>query len=471
MKNKLIGNLLVTGIGRFGGMLIQLIVTIVLSRFLSPEDFGIVAMCSIFLSISEMLVDSGMAGSIMFYKDVEEIELHTLFWTNLALSIVIYLILFFASGWIASFYNVAILESIIKIIGISTVIHSLSIIHYALLSKNLEFKIQSKIMILSSVFSSVIIIALGYSGFGLWALVAQPIVLKFFLVFFYMKMGIYKPKFQYSIHSLKRHWVFGSRLLGASFLKLIYENLYVQIIGKVVNLKDAGYYAQAKRFNDIPTNLLIFPLDKVIFPTLAKSNNKIKQMDKITEGFAFVVIPLLLLGSLISKELIVILLGNKWVDSGWILSFMLIGSIGASFEVLNRCFLKATGETGILLKYDFIKRIVNVAIVCVSIYWSIKGFLIAFIINGVIGWLFNCVALYKAINYNIKDQVSNVIFVTLLAFIPYILINYIWMNFSIDIWIGMFLKTVFYVAVYAVLLFLLKRNEIMQLLKNIKTNK
>lgn len=467
MKNSLVRNLLVTGVGRFGGMLIQLIVTVVLARFLTPVDFGIVAMCTIFLNISEMLVDSGMGGSVVFYNDVEEIELHTLFWTNLGLSIIIYITLFFTSGLIASFYEVPILENIIKIIGISIVVHSLCIIQSTLLSKNLEFKAQSKIMVLSAVFSSIVVLILGYNGFGVWTLVAQPITLKLFQVFFYFRMGIYKPKFQYSLHSLRRHWIFGSRLLGTSFLKLIYDNLYIQIIGKVINLKDAGYYAQAARFNDMPTNLLTFSLDKVIFPTLAKSENRMAQMDKITRIFACLVIPVLLLGSLVSKEVIIMLLGNKWADSGWMLSFLLMGTIGASFEVLNRCFLKATGETGILLRYDLVKRGVNIVLLIVSSYWALKGFLMAFIINGVIGWLFNCFALKKAINYNLREQISNVVLVAVTAIVPYAIIYYVMMHTEMNVFVEMIVKITGYVAMYLVLFFVFFKNEVKEILKKL----
>lgn len=470
-SNKLIANILATVSGKFGTMGIQLLTTMILSRFLVPEDFGIVAMCSIFLSISEMLIDSGMAGSIIFYKDVEDIELHSLFWTNLLVSVIIYIILFSTSGWIAVFYKIPVLESIIKVIGFSSVIHSLCLIQSALLSKQLKFKIQSKILVYSAICSSVVVVILAFYQAGVWTLVAQPILLKLFQVFFYFIFGSYTPRLKYSLNSLKRHWEFGSRLLASSFLKLIYDNMYVQVIGRIVNLKDAGFYAQAKRFNDIPTNIIIFPLERVIFPALASSDNKVERMKKMASLFTIFVVPLLFLAALLSNNLIFILLGKKWLSSGWILSYMLLGTIGASLEALNRNFIKASGETRILLKYDFFKRIINIIVLIIGTFWSLEGILIAFIVNGFISWGINCIALNKAMNYNIKSQVLEVIVILLVAVIPYSVISIFSKQFMFNIYIDSILKSIFYISIYCFFIFLFKKNDVLNIVANFKKRK
>lgn len=468
MKNKLTSSLLSALSGKFGTMAIQLFTTMVLARFLAPEDFGVVSMCSIFLSISEMLIDSGMAGSIIFHKDVKEIELHTLFWTNLLVSVIIYFILYTTSGWIASFYQVPILESIIKVIGLSSVIHSFCLIQSALLSKEMEFKIQTKIMILSAISSSVVVICLAYFEVGVWALVAQPILLKMFQAFFFIMYGSYKPRFQYSLESLRRHWHFGSRLLGSSVLKLVYDNMYVQVIGRVINLRDAGFYAQAKRFNDIPFSLISFPLERVIFPALANSSNIVERMKRMSAVFTVVIVPVLFLGALLSNNIIVILLGKEWFASGWILSYLFLGTIGASLESLNRNFIKASGKTSILLKFDVIKRVINVLILALGMYWSLKGILIAFIINGFISWAINCYALRLATEYDIKKQVFDVLLISLLAFLPYILINYVLSEINFGLWIDIFWKTTVYSVIYILLTFLFRKHDMKLLIKSLK---
>ncbi len=456
--------------GKFGTMALQLITTMILARFLSPEDFGTVAMCSIFLSISEMLIDSGMAGSLIFHKDVEEIELHSLFWTNLFISVVIYFILFLSSASIANFYHVPVLASIVKVIGISTIIHSFCLIQSALLSKKMDFKLQTKILILSAVFSSISVIFLAYYQAGVWTLVAQPILLKVFQAFFYTVYGSYRPKLQYSLRSLKRHWIFGSHLLASSFLKLIYDNMYIQVIGRIVNLKEAGFYSQAKRFNDIPTNLIAFPLERVIFPALVNSKNMIQSMKKMSIFFNIIIIPLLTLGALLSDDIILVLLGEKWKSSGWILSFMFFGTIGASLEALNRNFIKASGKTKILLKFDLIKRVFNVAILAIGVNWGLQGILFAFIINGAISWFINCYALKIAINYNLGQQILDVFTISLISIVPYFICNYLFANYDINIAFLIAYKTILYSFILISLLVLLRRKQMFLILSKLKKN-
>lgn len=465
-KNKLFSNVLITLSGKFGTMAIQLITTIVLARFLSPKDFGIVAMCSIFLSISEMLIDSGMGGSIIYYADVKEKELHSVFWTNFFISVLIYLLLFIISGFVARFYGVPELKNIIKVIGLSIVFHSLCLIHSVLMSKELLFKLQNKIVIFGAVLSSIAVVTLALLGFGLWALVAQPILLKVFQVFFYFFYGSYRPKFQFSLVLLKRHWDFGSKLLASSMLKLIYDNIYIQVIGKVINIRDAGFYSQAKRFNDIPTKFIAFPLERVIFPDLVKSKDMLSKMKQILNYFSLFVVPLLFLGALVSDDLILILLGDKWIDSGWMLSFLFIGGIGAAIEGLLRSFIKASGSISVLLKYDIYKRIVNVLILIFGMYWGLKGILIAFIINGIVGWLANSIALSSVVDFTFKEQVLKVLSIVAISIIPYLIIVFGIHEISINNnFFSLIVKIIVYLIILFPLVYMFQKELVLKILK------
>lgn len=471
IKNKLLSNLIVTISGKIGLILIQFGTTLILSRLLMPEDFGVVAMCSLFLSISQMLIDSGMAGSIIYHKDVEEIELHTLFWTNLLISLIIYIILALTSSWIASFYKTPDLEAIIKIIGLSIIVHSFCLIQSTLLSKKLEFKTQRKILIISAVLSSIVALLLAYYQLGVWALVAQAILVKVFQALLFIHYGSYKPKFKFSLGSLKRHWKFGSRLLGSSFLKLLHDNLYVQIIGRTINLRDAGFYSQAYRFNEMPMKLISFPLERVIFPTLANSKNMLEKMYKLATAFILCLTPLFFLGSLLAEDLILVLLGNKWKESGWMLSLLLLGTIGSSLESLNRSFLKASGKTSILLKFDFAKRILNISILLVSMNWGIKGILVAFIINGFIGWFFNSYALRKALNYNLKKELLGLLSFLTLSIAAYFTTYHL---STLNDWspvLAILLKSLVFVGIYIALVSIFKKKDVIDLYKELKPSK
>lgn len=468
-QNKLLTNILVTLFGKFGTMAMQMITTIILARFLEPNDFGIVAMCTIFLSISEMLIDSGMASSILYYNDVKEKELHTVFWTNIFIGLLIYLFLYFCSGYVAIFYEVQILEPIIKVIGLSIVLHSFCLLHSALISKDLMFKLQNKILLLSGVSSSITVVCLAFFNFGIWALVAQPILLKIYQVFFYNFYSTYKPKLQFSRGLLSRHWSFGSKLLVSSFLKLIYDNIYIQVIGKIINIRDAGYYSQAKRFNDIPTRLIAFPLERVIFPDLVKSNNMLERMEVITKYFTLLVIPLLLLGSLISEDIILILLGEKWIESGWMLSYLFIGGVGLSLEALTRSFIKASGNISILLKFDIYKRMINLFVLVIGLNWGMEGILITFIINGILGSLVNSYALSISIDCEFRTNLYKTLKVLMISLVPYITILFFFKYNNItNCYLSFIVKIILFFAILLPLVFIFKREIVNNILNKVR---
>ena len=419
MKKSILSDVVIMAIGKMATMSIQFITTIFLARILLPEDFGIVAMCTIFMNVSNVLIDSGMGGSIIYYKDTTEKDYHTIFWFNFIISLLLYLLLYSFSNCISSFYGSQILEPIIKICGLSIIAHSCCIIQSTLLSKKKQFVIQVKIFIYSSLLTSCIVIILAIYDFGIWALAAQTLLLNVVQTIFYIVYGHYWPKLYFSISLLKKHWNFGSKLLFVSLLKLLYDNMYVQLIGKVVTFKDAGFYNQAKRVNDVPMNIIQMPLERVIFPTLVHVDRFEDKILEMLKCFSLVLIPFLILCSLIAPFLIIILFGEKWSESGWMLRLMFIGTIGASLENLNRSFIKATGKIKFLVKYDIWKRILNMIIVVLSLAFGVEGILYAFIVNGFTGWLINCFVLYKINGCSLALQIKSVFSILAVSLIAY----------------------------------------------------
>jgi len=468
IKNSFLANVITATSGKLTLTLLQFFSTMILARLLVPEDFGILAMCTIFTSISTLLVDSGMGGSIIYHKDTTSDDYNTVFWANFTIASILYLILFILSEFIADFYQEQRLSLIIKTIGLSIIIHSICIIQSTLLTKQLNFKRQNFILVLSSFINSIIAIGLAFSGAGVWSLVSQAVFIKVIEASLYIYFGSYKPKFTFSTELLKKHWNFGAKLLGASLLKVGYQNIYVQLIGKTLHLKDAGFFNQANRLNDVPQNIISYPFERVVFPMLANTSNLSKKINHISRIFAITIVPLLLLGSLISKDIVPLMLGKNWTESGWILSYLLLGSVGSSLEALYRSFIKSTGKTSILLKYEIFKRIVNVAIVLLGLFWGINGILIAFIVNGWIGFLFNLVALNTAYKFDIKKNALNLFYSLMFSILPFI-IFYLFLEISTGSSIAnIAIISLIYLSTYIVLLLIFHRNIILGLYKLLK---
>lgn len=465
MKKKgLLSGLLIVFSGKLGWMTINFLTIIFLARLLEPRDFGILAMCSIFLSISEMLVDSGMAGSLIFQKDIEKIDKNTLFWFNLFVSLVLYMLLFFLAPFIADFYNTPILKRVVRVIALSIVIHSCCYVQNAILIKELRYKEHTVVTLISALISTFIVISMAYLKYGIWALIAQTIsfnIIQVILLFIYVR---FVPRLEFSFKVLKKHWAFGSKLLGSNFLNILYTNMYVQIIGKIMDVKTAGFYQQAKKLNDFPRNLIQYPFDKVFFPHLVRSSDLKTDCNIIFRRVSFFIIPLLFYLSMESSSIIKIILGDKWIDASWMSSLMFIGTIGISLENINRSFIKSFGNTTALLKNDILMRILNVGILLIALRWQIRGILLAFVINGFLGWLMNCYVFCKLSNQSIFIQLKIVLEVILISIFCCTFVKLITYDIS-SIWATFFSQSCLFFLIYFLLMFPFFKNDVNKLIK------
>jgi O-antigen/teichoic acid export membrane protein len=471
MRKKLITNFALIGFSRFATMLIQFATTIILARFLVPEDFGVVAMCSVFLNLSTLLVDSGLGGSLIYYQDSGKKDFDTVFWFNLAISFLLYISLFACSNLIADFYGHPIISSIIKVSGLALFLHSFCLIQNTLLMKELQFKTHTKLVIFATFSSSICVIILACNGFGVWAIACQTILMNFFQMLFYIALRNYKPGFSFSVVLLKKHLSMGSKLLVSSIIKIIYDNMYVQLIGKIMSISQAGFYNQAKRWNDVPINIVQTPLDRVIFPTLAKEKEKNKKIIEISKYFSIIAIPIFLCGSMVACDFIELALGKKWSASGPMLSLMLIGSIGACLENLDRNFIKSTGEVGILLKTDVVKRICNLMILILLLPLGIRGILYAFIINGFLGWFFNVFALKKITSIKVFSLINPVVFSFIHSAVIYVCVKQLLKMKSLSCMENIFASTFLFVLFFVLSSFIFYRSLVLNLFSKLKNLK
>jgi teichuronic acid exporter len=468
---KLKDSFLYVSIERFGVIVIQFLANIILARLLTPEDYGIVAMVSLFIGISAIIVDSGLAGSLIFRNDVEEIDYHTIFWFNIIISIIIYLIILFSAPFISNFYNTPIISKIICSIGLTIIINAFSIVQSTKLQKELKFKSLAIIGILSSIIASIISIIIAIKDGGVWALVYLQLLQTTLNSIMLILTNKYIPKFSFSFSTLKKHLYFGSSLLSSSLLKIIYENFYSQAIGKIISIANSGYYNQARRLNDVPVNITASILDKAVFPVISKIKSKkefILQASKLIRIILLLTVPLCIIMNIYSKDIISLTLGEKWQNSSWILSWLSLGSLGVILETIIRNLIKSTGRSKLIFHIELVKRISGICIILALSYWQLKGILMAFIINSFIASILNSWGLSKSVNYKIIDQIKNIFSLLFLWFIPFIAImsiKYFYQSLHlINILIGSFV----FFTIYIILIFATKIPERIYLINSYK---
>ena len=254
-----------SSVHRFGSMIISFLGNIVLTRLLSPEDFGVIGMMMVFIAICNTLIDGGLASALIQKDQVDDIDYSTVFSWNLAISVFFYITLFFTADFISAFYNINQLNDILKVLGLVLLINSLYLVQVNQLMRQLNFKLLALINIAGNL-SGVIMHIFSIFGMGVWSLVVKNLTTSVVIAIFCFTLGSWKPSFGFSIKSFKELFGFGSFVLLANLAETIYVNIQALIIGKVFSADQLGYYTQAKKLEEVPTKGLassqssIFPV-------------------------------------------------------------------------------------------------------------------------------------------------------------------------------------------------------------------
>ena len=278
LKSKTISSMLWSATQRFGVLILSFISNLVLAWYLSAEDFGVIGMLTIFISLSETFIDSGLGAALIQKKEPTELDYSTVFWTNLLISIVLYIVLFFSAPFISKFYKMDILTPVLRIKAVVLIIQGFRLIQTTRLQKQLNFKRISIIYLTASFISTVTAIIAAIKGAGVWALVIKTLVDTFIRTLLFWIVGKWKPLFQFSKQSFKELFAFGGVMLSTSLIITIYSNCQALIIGKAFSAEQLGYYTQATKLEDIPTTAFEQIVNQVTFPVFSKLKEDIEKL-------------------------------------------------------------------------------------------------------------------------------------------------------------------------------------------------
>lgn len=441
-----------------GQFFLQFVSIMILSRILTPSEYGIYGIMTIFIAMSEMLIDSGLGGAIVQKKIIVQADIDTLFTLNISVSSILYLILFICSPFIANYYNLPELTLYLRVLGITIIAYSLTIIHSSLLQRELKFKVSAKITIAATLISICVSIFLALNGMGIWAIIIQQVLISSFMAIFYWVVNKRRIRLKFDLNSFMLLWKFGSNLLFANILRTFVDNITTSIIPKIASYRISGLYYQASRLNSIACSVSQMTIDKAVFPILSKQEKKVqicnyaRVMNRIVMFFAF---PAFLYLSLFSKEIITQVLGQQWSESAIYLSILAWGGSAVLLQVLYRNMVKSIALTRTILKVDICKSVITLLVLIISIKFGVMFMVVCFTINMFLGALFYAVVVKKEFGYVYKEQLQDIIielacslccyvsFYYLHAFIPssqlqifliipyyavYILLNYIMGN-------------------------------------------
>lgn len=392
---------------------VTFLVSIVLARLLSPEEYGLIGILTIFIAIFNAIVDSGFTNALIRKQDATDTDYSTVFYTNLVLSVVLAAVLFFCAKPISVFFERPELISLTKVMSSVVIINALSIVQRVRTTKAIDFKTQTKITFISSIGSGVIGIAMAYMGYGVWTLVGQQISNQLLTTLFFWIYNKWMPKLFFSWTSFKEMWAFGSKLLASGLIDTAWKEVYQVVIGKCYSPATLGLYTRAKQFADLCSSNLTSVVQRVSYPVLssiqddrARLKGAYQRIIKTTMLPTFV----LMLGmAACAESMIYVLIGEQWLEC--VPMLQIICSYGMLFPLhaLNLNMLQVQGRSDLFLKLEIIKKIIAIGPLLLGIFVDIYLMLAGSIVTSLIAYYLNAYYSGPFLNYSIKEQIKDIL--------------------------------------------------------------
>ena len=413
LKQKTVSGLLWSFIDQFAVMGVSFITGIILARLLSPREFGLIGMITVFIAVSESFINSGFSSALIRKKDCTDTDYSTVFYFNLAAGVLFFLILFFAAPEIAKFFDEPGLKLIVQVLGLILIIDSFTLIQRTILTKRVDFKLQARISIISSVISGTIAIVMAFKGFGVWSLVVQRLTKQGLNSLMLWLWNRWKPLFVFSTQSFKELFGFGSKLLVSGLIDTLYRNIYYLVIGKYFSAQELGYYTRADEFQKIPSQNLNGIIGRVSYPVLASMQDDKPRLknnyQKLIRSTMFITFVLMLGMAAVADPMVITLIGENWRPSIIYLQMLCFVGMMYPLHALNLNMLQVFGRSDLFLKLEIIKKILAVPIIIIGIFWGIKIMIAGMMVNTLIAYYLNSYWSGRFIGYSFKSQVTDIL--------------------------------------------------------------
>ncbi len=399
-----------SAIEKFSIQGISFVLSIIIARIVSPSAYGLIVMIQVLLSFSQLFIDSGFANALIQKKDRNDIDYCTVFIFNMGVAIFLYMLFFLTAPLIANFYDEPQLKTITRVISLNLIFSSLSIVQRTRLTIILDFKTQTKAGLLGVIISGSIGIVCAYCGMEVWALVIQGLVNQIIVSLTLMVFSRWRPRLLFSIQSFKSLFSFGSKLMLSNILTSIVMNINSLVIGKKYTSADLAFYNRGFSLSQFPSVNFSDVLNRIIFPVLSRVQDDKESLKreylKYLHLSLYIILPMMGLLIVLAKPLIEVLLTPKWVDAVpylqiFCLNFMFYPIIQQSTNPVA-----AIGHSGILLKYQLLKRGVSLSILLYTITISISAICWGMVIGSCFEAIINILVCRKEIGVGIREYIK-----------------------------------------------------------------
>lgn len=461
LKQKTEKALIWSFVDKFGQQIIYFVSGIILANLLMPGDYGKIGVLTIFIVLSNILIDSGFSSALIRKKGATDRDYSTIFFFNLIISLVFYLILYFSAIFIANYFEIPDLVSISRVLFLSIIFNSLGLIQQTRMFKEIRFTEYARINIVALTISSAVAIWLASNGGGVWALVVQTVglsILKTLLLWCY---GRWFPKLIFSLASIKEFLSYSANLLGTGVLNAVFNNIYPLIIAKSFSTATVGFYTQAQKLQDIPSALIANIFRSVAFPVLSSINDDkprlLRVFGKYIRTTAFFIFPIMMLLIVVANPLIISLITEKWSASVPMLQILSLAGMFSPFIILYYDLFNTEGRSDINLKLEIAKKIFLVLSIAVVLVLSnsIINLIWVWVIYTVLSLVVTAIVASKVADYKVATLLKDILpyFAVALVSALVSLVTYLFLSNS---WLQLIVATIIFVLSYIAIVALFK---------------
>lgn len=414
-KQKVAGGLFWSYGERIMAQLVSLIVSIVLARLLSPENYGVISIVMIFITFCDAIVTGGFGNAIVQKKDADELDVNTMLCCSVATSILLYVIIFCAAPYIASFYNMSIIRPILRVLGLRLLISGVNSIQRAWIQKRMLFKRFFISTSFGTIISAVVGISMAYRGKGAWALVGQYLTNSFIDTAVLLITNDWRPRLQFSWKRAKKMLSYGWKVLVTTVVYMIESDLRSLIIGKKFGSADLAYYDQGKKFPNLLVTNINTSISNVMFPVLSENQNdpaRLKQLCRRAVRIGIYLLSPLLIGLIgIADTFVIAILSEKWAPCIPFLRILTLVFLVRPFTTTCQQSILSVGRSDVTLKIEIAINTVAIGILFYSVFiWkSVLGIAIGTLIAELVSMGMFMYYENKIIQYSYKEQLQDLL--------------------------------------------------------------
>lgn len=456
---------------RCGAQLVSFVVSIILARLLMPNDYGLIALVVIFITVLNVFVDSGLGSALIQKKDSDEIDFSTVFYFNIGMCMVLYFVIFFCAPYIALFYKNDKLVSLVRVLGLTVVVSGVKNVQQAYVTKHMMFKKFFISTLCGTIIAAFIGIILAYKGFGVWALVAQQL---FNLIIDTIVLWVtvpWRPTKVFSLDRFKLLFSFGWKMLVSALIDTVYGNIRALLIGRIYSPEDLAYYNQGERFPQVIVSNINTGIDSVLLPVMAQEQDDIVRLKSMTrrsiKTSTYIMAPFMIGIAVTAPKIVMLLLSEKWM---FCVPFMRIFCVTYMFfpiHTANLNAIKALGKSDVFLKLEIFKKLVGLGMLLISMPYGVLAMAYSALIIEIFGQLINTYPNKKLLDYPYFEQIKDIMPGIILACIMGCLIKFIDLLMLNDV-VSLFIQIITGIIVYIFLSYLLKLESFVYLLNFIR---